>query len=256
MRVIEIGRANNLKRLRPRNFSDTDLTHSYFELCRFEGDFSTFNWGDADFIDCDLTAVTALPSQRGLSYIYSRGSDWDCGVIPDDIPTRTHDLLRAWYIQRQTGGGDRRTITDFMANYLTDYSHCFSDSIHALTQVLGRTKEVVGIELNTRLFHNSPLFIPTIEQQVRDGVDAEPVRPQDMTDVRVMSAPRRQRAIDISGDLIVTRDRWVLARHLESVWPDHRFYVIQIEPFPIILPMHRRDDIEPDYWWWTAAILA
>ncbi|KKL56538.1 hypothetical protein LCGC14_2244410 [marine sediment metagenome] len=237
----------------PKDIPDPDCPHSHFDTCVFKGDFSAYDWRDCDFIDCKLAGVTALPAGEKLDYIYSRRSLWPVSIIPHSISLRySHDIVAAWAKRRaaQLTGAEQKMAVLLgswcPANYDSSVANFFWEVKQQENVTGAQVKEIAK-----RMCAPAPRLLKIVEGFHAEEINTLPdkVRVSDLASV-VYSGGK----IDVSGDLTITKDRWKLARHLESVHPDLRFWVAQIEPSPVILASHRRVDLEPDYegWWWTA----
>ena len=225
---------------------DPDCPHSFFDRCRIMGDLSAYDMRDWTLLDCDLTGVSGLPSGDSMEFINSRSTDWPIGIIPDDIHLHNLDLGAAWLRQRAPQlSGQNVAIANHLANYaISNYNLSAINVIYEIKNQFGVPDKATA----------EVIFDTATEFKAEVGAyEPQPVVPQipdmttDLTELHVFSGgPTR---LDISGDIIPTKDRWVLARHLESVYPEVRFWVRQIEPSLNLIAHSRIPSFVDEEWW-------
>ncbi len=244
VRIVKRGRPSRLYRLKRRDLpADSDLSHSFFEYVDLSGfDLSSYDARDMDVFDC-LAQNVVLPDR--IRWMQSRRTDWAGSHVPDTV-SHNHDLMKE-RLRRLPPDPRLQRLLDYG---LSDYSHSFNDTIHHLISQ-GQTREEVRAYLDG-IFSSLPRVLAEFRDQIAvDTFTAQPVQPPDLTRVPVAGATRRDRLVNISGELLVTNDRYEQARHLETLHPDVRFWLPMSDPFPIVLASHRRVDFEPDYPWWS-----
>jgi len=234
----------------PALLPDPDCPHSYFDRCRFVGDFAVYDWRDWTLLDTNLTGVTALPPARKLEFICSRRSDWPVGIIPDAIPLHNHDLSAAWYSQAALSEtGQTQTMLNRLATAHGDYSLSVANFFYDLKTTTAVTDATIKTIART-VFANSPDLLEAAERyKARIGEPPVPDMTTDLTDLHVMFSREGRRRLDISSAIRATKDRWLLKRHLETLYPDVRFWVQQIEPVLTLYASDRRAAFADEEFW-------
>ena len=246
MRTIITGTPTQLEKVRDLPL---DLTHSFFEYVDLSNlDLSKHDLRDATLYHCNASGVTL--GEGKTNWIESRFTDWRGATIPADISSYNHDLVSEVYRQAVPQSTDESRIATKALALVDDktYLYSWNNTLWRMIHELGLSYRQVN-DLNKRIFTGYPRLLERLQKHFgRDEINDEPaLSRQNLKQVRVPYGG----TLDLSKDILPTHDRYAQSHHLESPYPDVRFYVATNVPFPIVLSLGRECDVKDEEWWWT-----
>ena len=251
MRIVRTGTARNPYLLKRRDLPrDRNLTHSYWEYVDFSGfDLSAYDLRDLTVYNSVGDNVTL--GEGKTEGMESRFTSWTGANLPTDLSSFNHDMVVENYRQAIAQNTDEGRIIAKALELVDDgsYKWSWNNTYYRMVNDLGLTKRQV-FNLVKRIHGTKPLLVSRLTKHFeRDEINNLPaISEQDLTQVHV---PYSDQVLDISGDLLRTRDRWEQSRHLESLYPEVRFYVAINVPFPLVITLGRKCDVKDEEWWWS-----
>lgn len=250
-RIILTGSPRRLYKIKRNDLPrDLDITHSFFEYVDFSGfDLSDYDLRDSTIYNCLADGVTL--GEGKTEGMESRFTSWTGANLPTDLSSFNHDLVVENYRQAIAQNTDESRIIAKALELVDDGTYLWSwnNTYYRMVNDLGLTKRQV-LDLVKRIHSSRPRLITRLQRHFdRDEINNLPaLSEQDLTEVHV---PYSDQVLDISGDLLRTRDRWEQSRHLEALYPEVRFYVAINVPFPLVITLGRKCDVKDDEWWWS-----
>lgn len=253
MRTVITGKPGALYPLQASDLPpDFDLRQSFWQYADFSGfDLSAYDMRDMDVRHCRATGVI-LPAK--LDWLVSRRTDWTGAVLPAEMPSYNHDLMREFLRQRSTAvRGRARTIATMVATRIAgaDYLHSWVDTVQAVITGTGLTPAQVKAAAKA-LFAPQPRLVSRLSRTIDSGIYRPVVTYPGWGRVPVDGVE-----MDFLQDAALTADRYLLSQGLRwRLWDmyrrDYLVHVDQIDPYPIlsIIRAASLDDGSKRFGWW------